>query len=247
MEVGVRTSPPIRRTKRFARDGCPCLGKRPRGRGRPAGVWFKQSWRERGGAGKGDRRRGTAGRTRDPNARGRGRQGAGPGGGRGIGRRGCIAAAAGVLAGGRRARSGAASRLCDGPKAMAASLGPAGVGGAGPSGFAFDSGLEIKTRSVEQTLLPLVSQVKWRPEPPLLSLRPRRPAMAPAACTAREAGSGPAGGSRCPTFHTGTAASSQAARLRLGGRPRPRRCWSGPPEIRREAEWAEGRGAQRGP
>ncbi|GAB5579997.1 catenin alpha-2 isoform X1 [Prionailurus iriomotensis] len=41
---------------------------------------------------------------------------------------------------------------------MAASLGPAGVGGAGPSGFAFDSGLEIKTRSVEQTLLPLVSQ-----------------------------------------------------------------------------------------
>uniref|UniRef100_A0A673VCV9 Alpha-catulin n=1 Tax=Suricata suricatta TaxID=37032 RepID=A0A673VCV9_SURSU len=42
---------------------------------------------------------------------------------------------------------------------MAASLGPAGVGGAGPSGFAFDSGLEIKTRSVEQTLLPLVSQI----------------------------------------------------------------------------------------
>lgn len=48
---------------------------------------------------------------------------------------------------------------------MAASLGPAGGGGAGaahgsgPSGFAFDSGLEIKTRSVEQTLLPLVSQI----------------------------------------------------------------------------------------
>ncbi|XP_032274207.1 alpha-catulin isoform X4 [Phoca vitulina] len=42
---------------------------------------------------------------------------------------------------------------------MAASSGPAGVGGAGPSGFAFDSGLEIKTRSVEQTLLPLVSQI----------------------------------------------------------------------------------------
>uniref|UniRef100_A0A8C9DQL6 Catenin alpha like 1 n=1 Tax=Prolemur simus TaxID=1328070 RepID=A0A8C9DQL6_PROSS len=48
---------------------------------------------------------------------------------------------------------------------MAASPGPAGVGGAGavygsgPSGFAFDSGLEIKTRSVEQTLLPLVSQI----------------------------------------------------------------------------------------
>ncbi|XP_058379712.1 alpha-catulin isoform X2 [Diceros bicornis minor] len=48
---------------------------------------------------------------------------------------------------------------------MAASPGPAGVGGAGamhgsgPSGLAFDSGLEIKTRSVEQTLLPLVSQI----------------------------------------------------------------------------------------
>uniref|UniRef100_A0A4X1VC19 Transmembrane protein 245 n=1 Tax=Sus scrofa TaxID=9823 RepID=A0A4X1VC19_PIG len=48
---------------------------------------------------------------------------------------------------------------------MAASAGSAGVGGAGavhgsgPSGFAFDSGLEIKTRSVEQTLLPLVSQI----------------------------------------------------------------------------------------
>ncbi|XP_065802477.1 alpha-catulin isoform X3 [Muntiacus reevesi] len=48
---------------------------------------------------------------------------------------------------------------------MAASPGPAGGGGAGaahgsgPSGFAFDSGLEIKTRSVEQTLLPLVSQI----------------------------------------------------------------------------------------
>ncbi|XP_065386326.1 alpha-catulin isoform X2 [Macaca fascicularis] len=48
---------------------------------------------------------------------------------------------------------------------MAASPGPAGVGGAGavygsgPLGFALDSGLEIKTRSVEQTLLPLVSQI----------------------------------------------------------------------------------------
>ncbi|XP_062938036.1 alpha-catulin isoform X2 [Cynocephalus volans] len=48
---------------------------------------------------------------------------------------------------------------------MAASRGLAGVGGAGavqgsgPSSFAFDSGLEIKTRSVEQTLLPLVSQI----------------------------------------------------------------------------------------
>uniref|UniRef100_A0A4W2HN02 Catenin alpha like 1 n=1 Tax=Bos indicus x Bos taurus TaxID=30522 RepID=A0A4W2HN02_BOBOX len=48
---------------------------------------------------------------------------------------------------------------------MAASPSPAGGGGAGaahgsgPSSFAFDSGLEIKTRSVEQTLLPLVSQI----------------------------------------------------------------------------------------
>ncbi|XP_068409421.1 alpha-catulin isoform X3 [Eschrichtius robustus] len=48
---------------------------------------------------------------------------------------------------------------------MAASPGPAGgaaagaVHGSGPFGLAFDSGLEIKTRSVEQTLLPLVSQV----------------------------------------------------------------------------------------
>ncbi|XP_012577003.1 PREDICTED: alpha-catulin isoform X2 [Condylura cristata] len=48
---------------------------------------------------------------------------------------------------------------------MAASLGPTGVSsagavpGSGPSGFALDSGLEIKTRSVEQTLLPLVSQI----------------------------------------------------------------------------------------
>nr|XP_033714271.1 alpha-catulin isoform X4 [Tursiops truncatus] len=48
---------------------------------------------------------------------------------------------------------------------MAASPGPAGgaaagaVHGSGPFGLAFDSGLEIKTRSVEQTLLPLVSQI----------------------------------------------------------------------------------------
>ncbi|XP_021116814.1 alpha-catulin isoform X2 [Heterocephalus glaber] len=48
---------------------------------------------------------------------------------------------------------------------MAASPGSAGVGGSGaihgssPPGFAFDPGLEIKTRSVEQTLLPLVSQI----------------------------------------------------------------------------------------
>lgn len=55
--------------------------------------------------------------------------------------------------------------LRDGLRVMAASPGPAGVGGAraahgsGPSGFVFDSGLEIRTRSVEQTLLPLVSQI----------------------------------------------------------------------------------------
>ncbi|XP_061056114.1 alpha-catulin isoform X2 [Eubalaena glacialis] len=48
---------------------------------------------------------------------------------------------------------------------MAASPGPAGgaaagaLHGSGPFGLAFDSGLEIKTRSVEQTLLPLVSQI----------------------------------------------------------------------------------------
>ncbi|XP_030714939.1 alpha-catulin isoform X2 [Globicephala melas] len=48
---------------------------------------------------------------------------------------------------------------------MAASPGPAGgaaagaVHSSGPFGLAFDSGLEIKTRSVEQTLLPLVSQI----------------------------------------------------------------------------------------
>ncbi|XP_028349500.1 alpha-catulin isoform X2 [Physeter macrocephalus] len=48
---------------------------------------------------------------------------------------------------------------------MAASPGPAGgaaagaVHGSGPFGLAFDCGLEIKTRSVEQTLLPLVSQI----------------------------------------------------------------------------------------
>lgn len=64
------------------------------------------------------------------------------------------------------ARSGLASGLRDRRRAMASSPCPAGVGGAGavqasgPSGFTFDSGLEIKTRSVEQTLLPLVSQVK---------------------------------------------------------------------------------------
>nr|XP_044997824.1 alpha-catulin [Jaculus jaculus] len=48
---------------------------------------------------------------------------------------------------------------------MAAAAGPGGAGGAGavhgcsPAGFTLDSGFEIKTRSVEQTLLPLVSQI----------------------------------------------------------------------------------------
>ncbi|XP_008852866.1 alpha-catulin isoform X2 [Nannospalax galili] len=47
---------------------------------------------------------------------------------------------------------------------MAASPVPGGgvagaIPGSSPSGFAFDSGLEIRTRSVEQTLLPLVSQI----------------------------------------------------------------------------------------
>uniref|UniRef100_A0A8C2LVA6 Catenin alpha like 1 n=1 Tax=Cricetulus griseus TaxID=10029 RepID=A0A8C2LVA6_CRIGR len=47
---------------------------------------------------------------------------------------------------------------------MAASPVPGGGGGgavhsSSTSGFAFDSGLEIRTRSVEQTLLPLVSQI----------------------------------------------------------------------------------------
>ena len=65
----------------------------------------------------------------------------------------------------RRVRSGATSGLRDGLRATAASPGPAGgaaagaVHGSGPFGLAFDSGLEIKTRSVEQTLLPLVSQI----------------------------------------------------------------------------------------
>lgn len=79
-------------------------------------------------------------------------------------------------AGRRRARSGLASGLRDRRRAMASSPCPTGVGGAGavqasgPSGFTFDSGLEIKTRSVEQTLLPLVSQVKEHPAQPRVSL-----------------------------------------------------------------------------
>lgn len=78
---------------------------------------------------------------------------------------------------------------------MAASPSPAGGGGAGaahgsgPSSFAFDSGLEIKTRSVEQTLLPLVSQVKRRARPLILPPRPR-PAMAAVAPGGGRAGPG---------------------------------------------------------
>lgn len=77
--------------------------------------------------------------------------------------------AAGNPEAGWRAGRGADSALCYRWRAMAASPVPGG-GGAGAvhssnaSGFAFDSGLEIRTRSVEQTLLPLVSQV---PRPPV--------------------------------------------------------------------------------
>lgn len=95
---------------------------------------------------------------------------------------------------------------------MAASPSPAGGGGAGaahgsgPSSFAFDSGLEIKTRSVEQTLLPLVSQVKRSARP--LILPP--PGRGPRWRRSLPVGPGPgrAGGSRCPTFRAETAASA---------------------------------------
>lgn len=102
---------------------------------------------------------------------------------------------------------------------MAASPVPGG-GGAGAvhsskaSGFAFDSGLEIRTRSVEQTLLPLVSQVP-RPLVPV--------------CGTRDGGGrsfpGPAwrdGRRRCPAFRepgggtTGLAQGPIAGRLLLG-------------------------------
>lgn len=135
--------------------------------------------------------------------------GAGPAGWR-LGRRGWIAAAERKQAGGWRVGSGTASGLRNGLRAMAASPGPAGgaaagaVHGSGPFGLAFDSGLEIKTRSVEQTLLPLVSQVK------------RRARAAPASPSGRgprwrrslsRQGPGRAGGSRCPTFRARTPAS----------------------------------------
>lgn len=137
-------------------------------RGEPQTKRVGARW-GRGRAGGGARRRESG------TGRGGAVPGGGPGRGRGLRPRGCIAAAAGGLAGRRRARSGAASGLCDRGMAMAASPGPAGVGGAGampgsgPCSFGFDAGLEIKTRSVEQTLLPLVSQVKWLPARPLVS------------------------------------------------------------------------------
>jgi hypothetical protein len=106
-----------------------------------------------------------------------GPEGAGSLWGRGLGGPTRCSAAAAEPRSGWPASRGAQSELRDGQRAMASSAGSAGVGGAGglhgssPSGFFFDSGLEIKTRSVEQTLLPLVSQVKWRAARPLFSPR----------------------------------------------------------------------------
>lgn len=102
--------------------------------------------------------------------------------------RGGASEAAGDQRAGWRARTGAESGRSDRWRAMAASPVPGGGGGAGAvhscnaSGFAFDSGLEIRTRSVEQTLLPLVSQVLqplvpvWRPAMAAAALP--RPGMA---------------------------------------------------------------------
>lgn len=119
---------------------------------------------------------------------------------------------------------------------MAASPSPAGGGGAGaahgsgPSSFAFDSGLEIKTRSVEQTLLPLVSQVKRR----------ARPLILPPPAAARDGG----GRSRWGPGRAGreaAAAPHSVPRLRrrrlvaflgLEDWPSLRRRESGPSEIR---------------
>lgn len=87
---------------------------------------------------------------------------------------------------------------------MAASPVPGGgsagaVHSSNASSFAFDSGLEIRTRSVEQTLLPLVSQVP----------RPRLPV-----CAARDGGDrssqvrhGGAGGGAAP--HSASAAAAR--------------------------------------
>lgn len=130
------------------------------------------------------------------------RRGRGGGTGLGVGPR--CREAAGDRRAGWRARTGAASGLYDRWSAMAASP-VSGGGGAGAvhscntSGFAFDSGLEIRTRSVEQTLLPLVSQV----------LRPRVPV-----CAARDGGCrfslarhGGAGGGAVP--HSVSAATAR--------------------------------------
>lgn len=140
----------------------------------------------------------------------------------------------------------AASRLRDGPRAMAASLGPAGVGGAGPSGFAFDSGLEIKTRSVEQTLLPLVSQVNWLPARPLVSLR-QRPAMAAAARTTRGR-VGPGGRQPLPHIPHQDCGVGSGCLSEAWGPDSVAAAAFGldHPKSGREAEWAARQGRQRG-
>lgn len=152
--------------------------------------------------------------------------GACPARGRGLRWRGC--AAADGRAGGQRARGGAESGFLVARRTMAASPGSAGLGSAGavhgssPSGFAFDSGLEIKTRSVEQTLLPLVSQVKC---PPCGSCAPsscgppwRRPLLGPGL------GPGAAGVSGCLDSRVGAEA----------------------PEVEAHGDWATLRDAARG-
>lgn len=124
--------------------------------------------------------------------------------------------AAGDRRAGWRARTGAESGRYDRWRAMAASPVPAGGGGAGAvhscnaSGLAFDSGLEIRTRSVEQTLLPLVSQV-LRPLVPVCAARD-------GGCSSFPARHGGAGGGAVP--HSASAAA--AAGLAWGpgaGRP----------------------------
>lgn len=92
---------------------------------------------------------------------------------------------------------------------MAASPVPGGGGGGGAgavhscnaSGFAFDSGLEIRTRSVEQTLLPLVSQV-LQPLVPVCAARD-------GGCSSSPARHGGAGGGAVP--HSASAAAAGLA------------------------------------
>lgn len=130
---------------------------------------------------------------------------------------------ASVQRGGRRPAGWLAGRICaesghyDRWRVMAASPVPAAVGGGAgavhsckASGFAFDSGLEIRTRSVEQTLLPLVSQV-LRPLVPVCAARD-------GGCSSFPARHGGAGGGAVP--HSASAAA--AAGLAWGpgaGRP----------------------------